>query len=163
MEDGTADGKIPRVADGRIVFRDEASGDLVCRDAGNGLLLWRRYLGGPQNGDLAIVADRVYAWYDSQADPANGSTKRETGLLAEFDLASGAVLRSFEQRLRAGTVASVEVPWGGRKRTVEPVPCCRTTNPWRSATICSWPMPQETASGSLYLPAGLTVLVERTI
>jgi len=122
MEDGTADGKIPRVADGRIVFRDQASGDLVCRDAGNGLLLWRRYLGGPQNGELAIVADRVYAWYDSQADPADGSTKRETGLLTEFDLATGASLRSFEQGLRAGAAASVEVPWGDRNRNVEPVP-----------------------------------------
>jgi outer membrane protein assembly factor BamB len=122
MEDGTADGKIPRVADGRIVFRDQTSGDLVCRDTGNGLLLWRRYLGGPQNGDLAIVADRVYAWHDVQADPAEGSTRRESGVLAEFDLATGDLLRAFDHGLRAGTAESVEMPWGDRRRKAEPVP-----------------------------------------
>ena len=41
MEDGCGNGKIPRVAGGRHVAVDSFSGDLVCRDAGNGVLLWR--------------------------------------------------------------------------------------------------------------------------
>ena len=38
LEDGTADGKMVRIAEGRIVFLDNLGAELVCRDAGNGLL-----------------------------------------------------------------------------------------------------------------------------
>ncbi|MEK6238179.1 MAG: PQQ-like beta-propeller repeat protein, partial [Planctomycetales bacterium] len=120
MEDGTADGKIPRVADGRVVLMDNASGDLVCRDAGNGLLLWRLQVGSRQNAEVSLAAGKAHLWRDAES-LGNRRSDREAGPLVAIDLKTGKIAKVYDQGLRAGTAPSVEVPWGDRTRKVEPV------------------------------------------
>lgn len=122
MEDGTADGKIPRIADGRLVLLDNHSGDLICRDAANGLLLWRRAIGSRQNSDVSLAAGRVHLWYDPEREPEERDRRKETGPLSALDLETGQVAQVYDQGLRAGTVDAIEVAWGGRTRRVDPVP-----------------------------------------
>jgi outer membrane protein assembly factor BamB len=108
LEDGTADGKVPRVADGRFVAFDARSGELVCRDASNGTMLWRRFIGSPQNADVAIVGGQIYLYHDPQAEPDAGRHHVESGPLVAIDLASGELTKTYENALRAGTATAVE-------------------------------------------------------
>ena len=103
LEDGTADGKVPRVADGRFVAFDGLSGELVCRDASNGSLLWRRFIGSPQNADLAIVGGQIYLYHDPQAEPIADRRYVESGPLVAIDLATGELTKTYDEALRAGT------------------------------------------------------------
>lgn len=122
MEDGTADGKIPRIAHGRALFLDNLSGDLICRNAGNGLLQWRKHVGLTQNSALSIAGRHVHLWYAPDKE-ANGRDRgRETGFLAALDLTSGKVVQTYKQGLEAGTAEAIEVPWAGRTRKLAPVP-----------------------------------------
>lgn len=108
LEDGTADGKVPRVADGRFVTFDGQTGDLVCRDASNGSALWRTPIGSPQNADLAVVSGRIYLYYDHQAKPGLANRARaERGPLVALDLATGKVTETYTEALRAGDALPV--------------------------------------------------------
>ena len=120
LEDGTADGKIPRIADGRTLFMDNLSGDLICRDAGNGLLLWRLHIGSVQNSDISIAAGRIHVWLDPKR--TDRDRDREVGTLAAVDLSTGKVVQVYDQGLKAGTAKSIEYTWEGRKQRQEPVP-----------------------------------------
>ncbi|HUS91370.1 MAG TPA: PQQ-binding-like beta-propeller repeat protein [Phycisphaerae bacterium] len=123
MEDGTADGRIVHVADGRAVAVDVGSGDLVCRDAGNGCLLWRAPLGLTLYEGLAVCGGRVYLYHDAQADErTRGRHRTGYGPLVAVDLATGRLVQTYEQSLRAGTALPVEFDSDGRKRREQPVP-----------------------------------------
>jgi len=101
MEDGCGNGKIPRIARGRHLAVDSLSGDLVCRDAGNGTLLWRAAVGQADNADFAVVEGRVYLYFDAEA---NEETRRRHrggyGPLAALDLLTGRELwrREFQPK-----------------------------------------------------------------
>lgn len=126
LEDGTADGKVPRIADGRFVTFDGQSGDLVCRDASNGSLLWRRYIGSPQAADLALVGGQIYLYFDEAAKA--GEERRgnaERGPLVALDLATGKLVKTYDEALRAGTANAVATPHHEDERRFEkynPVP-----------------------------------------
>lgn len=122
LEDGTADGKIVRIADGRIVFLDNLSAELVCRDAGNGRLAWKKYLGSPQNSDVCIAGGRVHVWFDPDTKTPQPGKGKEAGWLTALDLQNGNVELVYKEGVRAGTAASVEIPWAGRTRRENPVP-----------------------------------------
>jgi outer membrane protein assembly factor BamB len=122
MEDGTADGKIVRVADGRALFVDQGGGDLICRDAGNGSLLWRRSVGLDQRNDISIAAGRVHLWYDPEQAPSDPKRRQARGPLTAFDPATGETAQVYEKGLRAGTAKGIETPWMGRTRTLTPEP-----------------------------------------
>lgn len=125
MEDGTGDGKVPRVADGRVVTLDHLSGDLVCRDAGNGTLLWRRFIGSRHNSDLAIVGGKIYLWHDPNAKPEqNRKAFEERGPLVAFSLATGEQAETFEHGLIAGSAQPIEYvrPRDNRRFQRRPVP-----------------------------------------
>ena len=123
MEDGCADGKTPRIAQGRAVALDASSGDLLCRDAGNGILLWRRFIGSRQNADLAVSGGRIYLWHDTKASPGGDPKKAaERGPMVALDLATGNVVQVYDEGLRAATAKPVEWEEGGRQRKQEPVP-----------------------------------------
>jgi outer membrane protein assembly factor BamB len=108
LEDRTADGKVPRVAAGRFVTFDGLSGDLVCRDASNGLLLWRRFIGSPQNADFAIVGGQIYLYHDQQTKPVAGRRFVENGPLVSIELTTGKSTKTYDEALRAGTAGPVE-------------------------------------------------------
>ncbi len=108
LEDGTADGKVPRIADGRYLALDAYSGELVCRDAANGSLLWRQFIGSPQNADMAIVGGQVYLYHDRRAEPSADRRYVESGPLVAIDLATGKLTKTFDEALRAGTASAVE-------------------------------------------------------
>ena len=128
MEDGTADGKIMRVAAGRVVYLGARDGVLYCRDAGNGTLLWERFVGSKQNDDIVICADRIHLWHDPQAKPDEDHKRLgERGRLTAFDLATGKLVQTYDQGLAAGT--AVPVKWSlldergnMRTRSQSPVP-----------------------------------------
>ena len=126
MEDGTGDGKVPRIADGRLISLDAITGELVCRDAGNGLLLWKRYVGSRQNSDLAIVAERVYLWFDEKSlQTSNRKAFAERGPLVAFDLKSGQLLQTYDEGLTGGTAPSIAFTrrsHGNRIFKQQPVP-----------------------------------------
>jgi len=123
MEDGTADGRICHVAGGRAVFVDATSGDLVCRDAGNGSLLWRSPLGLTVYEGLAVHAGRAYLYHDADATPeAKKRHRLGYGPLVAVDLASGEVVQVYDQAIRAGTAEAIEYEAGGRKRKQSPAP-----------------------------------------
>lgn len=110
LEDGTADGKVPRIADGRFVTFDGLTGDLVCRDASNGSLLWRTPIGSPQNADLAIVGQQIYLYNDQEPKMKPGAENRaraERGPLVALDLATGKVTKTYTESLRAGDASPV--------------------------------------------------------
>ncbi len=108
LEDGTADGKVPRIADGRYLALDAYSGELVCRDASNGSLLWRRFIGSPQNADMAIVGGQVYLYHDQRAEPNASRRYVESGPLVAIDLATGKLAMTYQEALRAGTASAVQ-------------------------------------------------------
>ena len=110
LEDGTADGKIVRIAEGRIVFLDNLSAELVCRDAGNGLLAWKKFLGSPQNSDVCIAGGRVHVWFDPESKTPQPGKGKEAGWLTALDLESGKVELVYKEGVQAGTAASVERP-----------------------------------------------------
>lgn len=122
FEDGTADGKLPRIAQGYAVFLDNRSGDLICRDAGNGLLLWKRFIGSEQNSDIALTTDHLHLWHDPTRQRMSRSKSTETGYLTAFELATGKIAQVYKAGLKAGTAKSIEVPWKGRTRRTHPVP-----------------------------------------
>ena len=123
MEDGTSDGKTIRIADGRVLAPDNATGDLVCRDAGNGAMLWRAALGMAGNEDFAVVDGRVYLYHDAKADAEKRRRARwGIGPLVALDLATGRVGQTYDQSLRAGTAKPIEWQTGGRRRRESPVP-----------------------------------------
>lgn len=108
FEDGTADGKVPRIGDGRFVSFDNQTGDLVCRDASNGLLLWRRFVGSPQNADFAIVGGRIYLYLDESLKPGQDRRRQgEQGPLVALDLDTGKTAKTYAEALRAGGAAAV--------------------------------------------------------
>lgn len=122
MEDGTGNGKTPLIADGRLLHLDARSGELLCRDAGNGSLLWRRYVGLPQNAGLAVAAGRVHLWHDADAERADEPKKmRESGAMVAIDLASGEIVQTYDEGLRPGTAKPIEWMDGRRKRRDTPV------------------------------------------
>ena len=128
MEDGTADGKIMRVADGRIVYLGARDGMLYCRDAGNGTLLWQRFVGSAQNDDMVICAGRVHLWHDPDRQPGEDRKRLgERGHLTAFDLAKGEPVQTYDQGLTAGTVKPVSWKFldergNSRTRSQTPVP-----------------------------------------
>jgi len=117
MHDGAVPGKMPRIADGRFFAIDNASGALVCRDAGNGLLLWRRELGLPATTDFVALDGRVYLHHDP--DAAAGSSRRfaERGPLVGLDASDGKLLQVYRDGLRAD-----DRKRRGRGRARPPVP-----------------------------------------
>lgn len=121
MEDNTADGKAVRIADGRLVVVDNGSGDLVCRDAGNGSLLWRIPAQLAHNDDIALFDGRIYC-YGSATAAAPGADVRRPRPLVAFALATGSLLQTFDQALSKGSVAAIEVDEGGRKDRRDFVP-----------------------------------------
>ncbi len=122
FEDGTADGKIPRIADGRALYFDNLSQDLVCRDAGNGLLLWRRHVGVGQKSDIVLADGEAYLWCDPDIKATDRRGDRELGYLCAIDMATGQTTTVLDQGVRAGSAPGIELPWNGRTRTYHPVP-----------------------------------------
>lgn len=124
LEDATSDGKIPRIGNGRLVVLDSISGELVCRDAGNGLLLWHRYIGSDPKGDVAIAGNRVHLWYDPAVENEDHDPhrRRERGLLTALALEDGRIVQTYAEGLRAGAAASIERSTEGRTRRFDPVP-----------------------------------------
>ena len=105
LEDGTADGKVPRIADGRFVTSDAVTGDLVCRDAGNGMLQWQFPARLPTRSDFAVVASRVYFHYDPGRE--EGTREPVKGKLAELDLGTGKFLRMLEGSIETGNAPAI--------------------------------------------------------
>lgn len=125
LEDGTADGKVPRIADGRFLATDNLTGDLVCRDAGNGFLLWRFPARLPDRSDFAVVGGKVYFHHEPLAPGAKDERRHlGRGPLVEVDLRTGSLLRTFSGGLRAGTASSVTFrrPQEDRERKETPYP-----------------------------------------
>ena len=122
FEDGTADGKLPRIAQGYAVFLDNHSGDLICRDAGNGLLLWRRFIGSNQNSDIALTTDRIHLWHDPTRRKILRDKGMEIGYLTALELSTGKIAQVYKNGLKAGIAKSIKVPWKGRTRQLQPVP-----------------------------------------
>jgi outer membrane protein assembly factor BamB len=123
LEDGTADGKVVRVADGCLVTVDNATGDLVCRDAGNGLLRWRVPAKFEFRDDLAIFGGRIYCYYDPAPKNMDGKSGRRTAApLAALDLLTGKLVQTYDQAKRMGDEKPVEVEEEGRKDRRNPVP-----------------------------------------
>lgn len=108
MEDGTADGKIPRVYDGYHLCLEAQTGELVCRDAGNGSLLWRRFVGARQNNDLAIVDGLAYLWHDPDTEIKKDGKYTETGPLTAFDVTTGELVQTFDEGVVAGAADVIE-------------------------------------------------------
>jgi outer membrane protein assembly factor BamB len=129
MEDGTADGKIVRVADGRVIYLSARKGELICRDAGNGTLLWNRYVGLQQNADMIINSGRVYLWHDTEARPT-GDAKRlsERGVLCAFDLKTGELAKQYTSGLTAGGAMAIE--WQEADDRGKPRTRRRSPVPW---------------------------------
>ena len=125
MEDGTADGKLLRIADGRWVTIDTTSGDLVCRDAGNGTLLWRKaFLLSPRD-DMAIAAGRIHFYYDRELVlDARRREQPSSGPLVAANLATGDIVATYDEGLRSGTAKRIayEDPDENRRREETPVP-----------------------------------------
>jgi len=122
MEDGCGNGKIPRIAEGRHVAVDSFTGDLVCRDAGNGTLLWR-VPAQSENADFALVDGRIYLYYDPEADEETRRRHRGGhGPLAALDLATGQTVQVYDESLRGGTAEAIEFSDGDRVRRESPVP-----------------------------------------
>lgn len=116
LEDGTADGKVVRVADGCLVTVDNATGDLVCRDAGNGLLRWRVPGKFEFRDDLAIFGGRIYCYYDPDPKSMDGKSGRRTAApLAALDLLTGKLVQTYDQAKRMGDEKPVEVEEEGRR------------------------------------------------
>jgi outer membrane protein assembly factor BamB len=123
MEDGTGDGKIPYIADGYLVHLGGKDGVLVCRDAGNGTLLWTRYVGLRQNAGIAIAAGRVHLWHDAKAERSPDPKRMaERGPLVAIDLATGEMVQTYGEGLQAGTAKPIEWMDGDRRRRDTPVP-----------------------------------------
>ena len=126
MEDGTADGKSLRVADGHAVHLSARSGELVCRDAGNGTFLWRRFVGLDHRADVVINSGRVHLWHDIATRRQDYPKKlTERGVLCAFDLRTGELVQQYDRGLTAGTVRPIE--WKitddrGRPRTRRQAP-----------------------------------------
>ena len=128
MEDGCGNGKIPRIAAGRHVAVDTLTGDLVCRDAGNGTLLWRAALSQSPNADFAIVGQKVYLYYDAQADDDTRRRHRGgCGPLVALDVVTGQVVKVYDEGLRGGTAQADRVYCGRQTASGEPgaLVCCR--------------------------------------
>ncbi|GDY12047.1 hypothetical protein LBMAG53_09250 [Planctomycetota bacterium] len=87
--DGTSV-KHPRIAQGAHACLDNASGTLVVRSAGNGLIRWRSAQALPELADLSLHDSRVYL----RIPPADSSS-REFGPLHALDLATGADLVTY--------------------------------------------------------------------
>ncbi len=132
MEDRTADGKIVRVANGRLVHMDAATGEMYCRDAGNGSLLWKRFVGIRQQDEMVIAAGRIHIWHDTTAPrpkPANSKSISEKGPLVAIDLESGKIVQTYSDGLTAGTAPSER--WLGILNAFEkPRQINRTPTPW---------------------------------
>ncbi|GDY14617.1 hypothetical protein LBMAG53_34950 [Planctomycetota bacterium] len=124
MEDGTADGKAVRIADGRLVVVDNGTGDLVCRDAGNGLLLWRIPAQLAHHDDVALSDGRIYCYGSATAAAPGTDWRRQRSVapLVAFDLATGKLLQTFDQALSKGSVAAIEIDEGGTKNRRDVVP-----------------------------------------
>jgi len=123
MEDGCGNGKIPRIAEGRHVAVDSLSGDLVCRDAGNGALLWRVPVAQAPNADFAIVDRRIYLYFDREADEETRRRYRGGyGPLVAMDLLTGKVAKVYEESLCGGAAKPIEFEADGRRRRENPVP-----------------------------------------
>jgi outer membrane protein assembly factor BamB len=123
MEDGTADGKIPRIADGRWLIVDTSSGDLLCRDAGNGALLWRKPLWLSARDDLVVVDGRIYFYYDPErVQQANDRRRPTAGPLVALDLLNGDLVQTFDESLRAGTADPIEFFQSDQDRTRRQTP-----------------------------------------
>lgn len=122
MEDGTADGKIPRIADGYWVMVDTSSGDLLCRDAANGTLVWRKPLSLAASADMAVVEGRIYLYADLKGNRSNERRREPNGPLVALDLATGEVVQTFGESLRAGTAEPIEFFESDRNRTRRQTP-----------------------------------------
>jgi outer membrane protein assembly factor BamB len=123
MEDGTADGKIPRIADGRWLIVDTSSGDLLCRDAGNGTLLWRKPLGLSASDDMAVVDGRIYLYFDPELVRPESDRRRQTaGPLVAIDLLTGDLIKTYDESLRAGTAEPIEFFQSDQDRTRRQTP-----------------------------------------
>ena len=123
LEDGTADGKVPRISQGLFVASDAVTGDLVCRDAGNGMLQWRFPARLAGRSDFAVVGGKVYFHYDPGRE--EGSREPVTGKLAEVDLGTGKLLRMLEGSIETGNAQSIifrRPDEGGRVRKERPHP-----------------------------------------
>ena len=125
LEDGTADGKIPRIWQGYWILVDSSSGDLICRDAGNGTLLWRKPMGLTDRDDPAVADGRVYVYFDAEAtDEQRQRNRGGLGPLVAIDVASGNIVQTYDESLPGGTAESIEFLQTDqdRQRRETPVP-----------------------------------------
>ena len=123
MEDVCGGGKIVRIADGYWVVVDAATSDLVCRDAGNGMLRWRMPGYFSDSDDMALHGGRIYCYYDANSKVVINLKQPPRNLpLVAIDLATGKVLQTYDQAKRTGLEKAVEVPEGGAMKRVAPVP-----------------------------------------
>lgn len=123
MEDGTADGRIMHVADGYVVAVDASSGNLVCRDSGNGALLWRAPTRLKVNEEFAIAGGEIYLYHSPEVERVDiDRAARMSRSLMAFDLRTGKSLRVYNAAAKRGTVQPIEYEYLGRRRKVVPEP-----------------------------------------
>lgn len=120
MEDGTTDGKVVRVAEGRMLAVDVATGDLICRDAGNGSLLWRRATGLKANDDFVLVDGLAYLFV--REDKQDAKQGKHLPDLVALELSTGKLVQTFDQGVRAGSASPIEFEREGMKRRETPEP-----------------------------------------